>query len=69
MVRAERAHVGRCGCVRSGYDPRDVARFEMKEKQKKGDNANNDQLGDCYCWVAIERNTKLVLSYVVADVA
>ncbi len=37
----------------------------MKEKQKKGDNANNDQLGDCYCWVAIERNTKLVLSYVV----
>ena len=37
----------------------------MKEKNKKGDNAYNDELGDCYCWVAIERNTKLVLSYVV----
>lgn len=37
----------------------------MKEKKKKGDNAFNDELGDCYCWVAIERNTKLVLTHVV----
>lgn len=37
----------------------------MKEKNKRGENAYNDELGDCYCWVAIERNTKLVLAYVV----
>ncbi len=36
-----------------------------KEKNKRGQDAYNDQLGDCYCWVAIERNTKLVLAYVV----
>lgn len=36
-----------------------------KEKNKKGEDAYNDQLGDCYCWVAIERNTKLVLAHVV----
>lgn len=37
----------------------------MKEKNKRGENAYKDELGDCYCWVAIERNTKLVLAYQV----
>jgi IS1 family transposase/transposase-like protein len=37
----------------------------MKEKNKRDENAYNDELGDCYCWVAIERNSKLVLAYVV----
>lgn len=37
----------------------------MKEKNKKGEYAYNEELGDCYCWVAIERNTKLALAYVV----
>lgn len=37
----------------------------MKEKNKEGDDANNDQLGDCYTWVAMERNMKLVLAFSV----
>lgn len=37
----------------------------MKEKNKRGENAYDDELGDCYCWVAIERNSKLVLAHVV----
>jgi hypothetical protein len=39
----------------------------MKEKNKRGENAYKDDLGDCYCWVAIERNTKLVLAYQVGN--
>lgn len=36
-----------------------------KEKNKAPDEQGNDELGDCYAWVAIERNTKLVLAFVV----
>ena len=35
------------------------------KKQKNTTFDDSDDLGDCYCWVAIEARTKLVLSYVV----
>jgi transposase-like protein/IS1 family transposase len=34
-----------------------------KEGHKKADELDNDGLGDAYCFVAIERNTKLVLNF------
>ncbi len=36
-----------------------------KEKNKGPEEAHNDTIGDCYVWVCLERNTKLVLSYSV----
>jgi IS1 family transposase len=37
----------------------------MKEKTKGPEQAHNDSIGDCYIWIALETNTKLVLSYSV----
>lgn len=34
-----------------------------KEKHKTAEEANGEGLGDAYCFVAIERNTKLVLNF------
>lgn len=34
-----------------------------KEKNKTIEEANNDGLGDAYCFVAIERHTKLILNF------
>jgi transposase-like protein/IS1 family transposase len=34
-----------------------------KEGHKKADEADTDGLGDAYCFVAVERNTKLVLNF------
>jgi len=34
-----------------------------KEKNKSIEEANNDGLGDAYCFVAIERHTKLILNF------
>lgn len=36
-----------------------------KEKNKGPDQEDDDSLGDCYTWVAMDRNTKLVLAFVV----
>jgi transposase-like protein/IS1 family transposase len=36
-----------------------------KEKNKGPEDAHNDEIGDCYNWVAIDRPTKLVLAFVV----
>jgi IS1 family transposase len=36
-----------------------------KEKNKGPEEANDDTLGDCYTWVAMDRKTKLVLAFVV----
>ncbi len=36
-----------------------------KEKNKGPEEAHNDSIGDCYVWICLERNTKLVLSYSV----
>ncbi len=36
-----------------------------KEGHKGPEEAHNDEIGDCYTWVAIERNMKLVLAFVV----
>jgi transposase-like protein/IS1 family transposase len=36
-----------------------------KEKNKTKEEENDDSLGDCYTWVAIERKTKVVLAFVV----
>ena len=50
---------------------RDVAADECwgfigrKEKNKGPELAYNDELGDCYTWIALETNSKLVLSYSV----
>ncbi|MGD0499330.1 MAG: IS1 family transposase [Bryobacteraceae bacterium] len=35
-----------------------------KEAHKGPEQAHDDSIGDCYNWVAIERNTKLVLAFV-----
>ena len=35
-----------------------------KEKNKGPEQADNDEIGDCYNWVAIDRPTKLVLAFV-----
>jgi transposase-like protein/IS1 family transposase len=35
-----------------------------KEKNKGPEDAHNDEIGDCYNWVAIDRPTKLVLAFV-----
>lgn len=35
-----------------------------KEKSKGPEDAHNDEIGDCYNWVAIDRPTKLVLAFV-----
>jgi IS1 family transposase len=35
-----------------------------KEKNKGPEDADNDEIGDCYNWVAIDRPTKLVLAFV-----
>jgi len=35
-----------------------------KEKNKGPEDASNDEIGDCYNWVAIDRPTKLVLAFV-----
>ena len=34
-----------------------------KEAHKTPEEAHDDSLGDCYCFIAIERNTKLVLNF------
>ena len=34
-----------------------------KEKNKGPEDAHNDEIGDCYNWVAIDRPTKLVLAF------
>ncbi|HYW47982.1 MAG TPA: IS1 family transposase [Bryobacteraceae bacterium] len=34
-----------------------------KEAHKGPENAHNDEIGDCYNWVAIDRPTKLVLAF------
>jgi len=37
-----------------------------KEKNNKGpEQADNDEIGDCYNWVAMDRPTKMVLAFVV----
>jgi transposase-like protein/IS1 family transposase len=36
-----------------------------KEKNKGPEEAHDDTIGDCYVWIALETNTKLVLSYSV----
>lgn len=36
-----------------------------KEKNKLGEEANDDTLGDCYTWVAMDRKFKLVLAFAV----
>jgi len=36
-----------------------------KERNKGPEMAHNDELGDCYTWIALETNSKLVLSYSV----
>ncbi len=36
-----------------------------KEGHKRTEEENNDSIGDCYTWIAIERHTKLVLAFVV----
>jgi transposase-like protein/IS1 family transposase len=36
-----------------------------KEKNKGPEDAHNDEIGDCYNWVAIDRKTKVVLAFVV----
>jgi transposase-like protein/IS1 family transposase len=36
---------------------------QKKEGHKRPEEANNEGLGDAYCFVAIERNTKLVLNF------
>jgi transposase-like protein/IS1 family transposase len=36
-----------------------------KEAHKGPEEAHNDSIGDCYSWIAIERNTKLVLAFSV----
>ncbi len=35
-----------------------------KEKNKGPEQADDDEIGDCYNWVAIDRPTKLVLAFV-----
>src|SRR5580658_2144610 len=35
-----------------------------KEKNKGPEDAHNDEIGDCYNWVAIDRPTKLVCAFV-----
>jgi len=35
----------------------------MKEKTKKAKGIENDNIGDAYCFIAIERDTKLVLAW------
>jgi len=35
-----------------------------KEKNKGPEDAHNDEIGDCYNWVAIDRPTKLVVAFV-----
>ena len=35
-----------------------------KEKNKGPEQADNDEIGDCYNWVAMDRPTKLVLAFV-----
>jgi transposase-like protein/IS1 family transposase len=37
----------------------------MKEKNKGPERAHDDTVGDCYVWIALETNSKLVLSYSV----
>jgi IS1 family transposase/transposase-like protein len=36
-----------------------------KESHKGPEEAHNDEIGDCYNWVAMDRKTKLVLAFVV----
>lgn len=36
-----------------------------KEKKKLGEDANDDTLGDCYTWVAMDRNLKIILAFAV----
>jgi IS1 family transposase len=36
-----------------------------QEKNKGPELAHNDELGDCYTWIALETNSKIVLSYSV----
>jgi len=38
---------------------------QMKEKNKGPERAHDDTVGDCYVWIALETNSKLVLSYSV----
>jgi IS1 family transposase len=36
-----------------------------KKSHKKPEEENGDSLGDCYCWAAVERGSKLVLAFAV----
>ncbi len=36
---------------------------QKKEKRKRGTQANDDTVGDAYCYVGIERHSKLVLNF------
>ncbi len=36
---------------------------QKKEKRKRGTQANDDSVGDAYCYVGIERHSKLVLNF------
>jgi transposase-like protein len=36
-----------------------------KEGHKAANEYENDSIGDCWSWTAIERNTKLILAFVV----
>ena len=36
-----------------------------KESHKSPEEARDDSIGDCWCWVALDRDTKLVLAFVV----
>jgi transposase-like protein/IS1 family transposase len=52
-----------------GIEPQNVQADEiwgwvrMKEKMKQKRQINDDEIGDAYCYVAIERHTKLILAW------
>ena len=39
--------------------------IQKKEGHKRPDEYQNDEIGDCYCWVAMDRPTKLILAFSV----
>src|SRR5258708_26785952 len=42
---------------------------QKKEGHKAPEEAHDESIGDAYCFVAIERSTKLVLNFALADAA
>ena len=40
---------------------------QKKERRKRGAQANDDSVGDAYCYVGIERHSKLVLNFALDD--